>query len=71
MESWNHSYKVETIQGERFATRWQAEKTTTDYIDRYYNLMLRSPQSLKFAIGLLGCLDKKLRAQCEVVEFEF
>ncbi|MBI3561854.1 MAG: IS3 family transposase [Gammaproteobacteria bacterium] len=51
MESWNHSYKVETIHGERFATRWQAEKITTDYIDRYYNvkrrhstLGLRSPQ---------------------------
>ena len=56
MESWNHSYKVETIHGERFATRWQAEKNTTDYIDRYYNvkrrhstLGLRSPQDYELA----------------------
>lgn len=56
MESWNHSYKVETIHGERFATRGQAEKTTTDYIDRYYNvkrrhstLGLRSPQDYELA----------------------
>jgi len=56
MESWNHSYKVETIHGERFTTRWQAEKTTTDYIDRYYNvkrrhstLGLRSPQDYELA----------------------
>ena len=56
MESWNHSYKVETIHGERFATRWQAQKTTTDYIDRYYNvkrrhstLGLRSPQDYEWA----------------------
>lgn len=56
MESWNHSYKVESIHGERFATRWHAEKTTTDYIDRYYNvkrrhstLGLRSPQDYELA----------------------
>lgn len=56
MESWNHSYKVETVHGERFTTRWQAEKTTTDYIDRYYNvkrrhstLGLRSPQDYELA----------------------
>ena len=36
MESWNHSYKVESIHGESFATRGYAEKTTTDYIDRSY-----------------------------------
>lgn len=41
MESWNHSYKVETIHGERFATRWQAEKTTAEYIDFYYNVKRR------------------------------
>ena len=62
MESWNHSYKAETIHGERFATRWQAQKTTTDYIDRYYAdaqgsnvkrrhsaLGLRSPQDYELA----------------------
>jgi len=41
MESWNHSYKVETIHGERFVTRRQAENITTDYIDRYYNVKRR------------------------------
>ena len=56
MESWNHSYKVESIHGERFATRWHAEKTTTDYIDRYYNVKrrhsangLQSPQEYEMA----------------------
>jgi transposase InsO family protein len=56
MESWNHSYKVDTIHGERFATRWHAQKTTTDYIDRYYNvkrrhstLGLQSPQDYELA----------------------
>ena len=41
MESWNHSYKVETIHGERFATRLHAEKTTVEYIDFYYNVKRR------------------------------
>ncbi len=42
--------------GERFATRWHAQKTTTDYIDRYYNvkrrhstLGMRSPQDYELA----------------------
>ena len=41
MESWNHSYKVETIHGERFATRLHAEKITVEYIDFYYNVKRR------------------------------
>lgn len=41
MESWNHSYKVEAIHGERFATRLHAEKATIDYIDFYYNVKRR------------------------------
>ena len=41
MESWNHSYKVEAVHGERFATRWHAEKTTIEYIDFYYNVKRR------------------------------
>ena len=56
MESWNHSYKVESIQGERFATRKHAEIITTDYIDRYYNVKRRhstigqqSPQAYELA----------------------
>ncbi|MBI3561832.1 MAG: transposase [Gammaproteobacteria bacterium] len=56
MESWNHSYKVESVHGERFATRMQAENITTDYIDRYYNVKRRhstigqrSPQAYELA----------------------
>ena len=37
MESWNHSYKVEAVHGERFATRVQAKIHTFDYIEVYYN----------------------------------
>lgn len=37
MESWNHSYKVEAIHGERFTTREQAKTHTFDYIEVYYN----------------------------------
>lgn len=37
MESWNHSFKVEAIHGERFATREQAKAHTFEYIDVYYN----------------------------------
>lgn len=37
MESWNHSFKVEAIHGERFATRAAAMAQTFEYIDVYYN----------------------------------
>lgn len=37
MESWNHSFKVEAIHGERFATRTEARAHTFEYIDVYYN----------------------------------
>lgn len=37
MESWNHSFKVETIHGERFATRESAKEAIFDYIEVYYN----------------------------------
>ena len=37
MESWNHSFKVEAIHGERFDTRAQAKAHVFDYIDVYYN----------------------------------
>ncbi|MBS0457613.1 MAG: transposase [Proteobacteria bacterium] len=37
MESWNHSYKVEAIHGERLATREQAKAHTFAYIETYYN----------------------------------
>lgn len=37
MESWNHSFKVEAIHGERFATRTEAKNHVFDYIEVYYN----------------------------------
>jgi len=37
MESWNGSFKVEAIHGERFATRTEAKKHAFEYIDVYYN----------------------------------
>lgn len=37
MESWNHSFKVEAIHGEKFATRSAAKTWIFDYIDVYYN----------------------------------
>jgi transposase InsO family protein len=37
MESWNHSFKVEAIHGEKFATRADAMNHVFDYIDVYYN----------------------------------
>ena len=37
MESWNHSFKVEAIHGERFLTRSDAKYQVFDYIEVYYN----------------------------------
>jgi transposase InsO family protein len=37
MESWNHSFKVEAIHGERFLTRSAAKYQVFDYIEVYYN----------------------------------
>lgn len=37
MESWNHSFKVEAIHGERFSTRALTKNHVFDYIDVYYN----------------------------------
>ena len=37
MESWNHSFKVEAIHGERFATRAIAKAQIFEYIEVYYN----------------------------------
>lgn len=37
MESWNHSFKVECIHGERFLTRKLAKETIFEYIEIYYN----------------------------------
>lgn len=37
MESWNHSFKVEAIHGERFSTRFDAKQLVFEYIEVYYN----------------------------------
>lgn len=37
MESWNHSFKVEAIHGERFSSREQARRHIFDYIEVDYN----------------------------------
>lgn len=37
MESWNHSFKVEAIHGEKFLTRALAKNHIFDYIEVYYN----------------------------------
>lgn len=37
MESWNHSFKVEAIHGEKFLTRAAAKNHVFEYIDVYYN----------------------------------
>lgn len=37
MESWNHSFKVEAIHGEKFSTRADAKQHTFEYIEVYYN----------------------------------
>jgi putative transposase len=37
MESWNHSFKVEAIHGEKFKTHAEAKKHVFDYIEVYYN----------------------------------
>lgn len=37
MESWNGSFKVEAIHGEKFKTREEAKKHVFEYIEMYYN----------------------------------
>jgi transposase InsO family protein len=37
MESWNHSFKVEAIHGEKFLTRAEATNHVFEYIGLYYN----------------------------------
>ena len=37
MESWNHSFKVEAVHGERFKTRSAAKHQVFEYIEVYYN----------------------------------
>ena len=37
IEGWNHSLKVEAIQGQRFATRQEGKKLVCEYIEIYSN----------------------------------
>ena len=37
MESWNPSFKVEAVHGERFMTRSEANYQMFEYIEVYYN----------------------------------
>ncbi len=37
MESWNHSFKVEAIHGEKFHTSADAKNHVFEYIEVYYN----------------------------------
>ena len=37
MESWNHSFKVEAVHGERFESREAAKQHIFEYIEVYYN----------------------------------
>lgn len=37
MESWNHSFKVEAVHGERFKNRSEAKHQVFEYIEVYYN----------------------------------
>jgi len=37
MESWNHSFKVEAVHGEKFMTREFVKKHVFEYIEVYYN----------------------------------
>ena len=37
MESWNHSFKVEAVHGERFKTRAEAKHQVFEYIEVFYN----------------------------------
>ena len=36
MESWNHSFKVEAVHGERFIIRSEAKHQVFEYIEVYY-----------------------------------
>ena len=52
MESWNHSFKVEAIHGERFISREKAKAHIFEYIEIYYNR-----QRLHSRLGYLSPVD--------------
>lgn len=59
MESWNHSFKVEAIHGEKWATRHEAKNHVFDYIEVYYNR-----KRLHSRLGYLSpeCFEAKMVA---------
>ena len=59
MESWNHSFKVEAIHGEKLLTRHFAKNHVFDYIEVYYNR-----QRLHSKLGYRSpvCFEAKIAA---------
>ncbi len=56
MESWNHSFKVECVHGERFETRAIAMAEVFEYINIYYNRKRRHS-----ALGMLTPIEYELQ----------
>jgi hypothetical protein len=56
MESWNRSFKVEAVHGERFNTRSEAKHQVSEYIEVYYlcPCMIKKKQLIRFLLDLDG-----------------
>ena len=52
MESWNHSFKVEAVHGERFRTRSETKHQVFEYIEVYYLCPWVQSQTASFKTGL-------------------
>jgi putative transposase len=59
MESWNHSFKVEAVHGERFQTRSDAKYQVFEYIEVYY-IAKGFTQNLAMSVQRLMNLKKSL-----------
>ena len=62
MESWNHSFKVEAVHGERFRIRAEAKSRVFDNIEVYYLCPLGTTANSSIqdsAISALLCLKTK------------
>lgn len=62
MESWNHSFKVETVHGERLRTRPDVTYQVFDYLEVYYNRKSFTPNWAILAQTLL-------KLKCHLVEY--
>ncbi len=58
MESWNHSFKIEAVYGEKFRSRREAINHTFEYIEVYYNrerlhsgIGYLSPESFEYRVA--------------------